>query len=149
MSEPATSPYLRGFHIALEGMKLAFRSPEVGRAYVRVSLVIFSLGLLLAGISILALWSNTEPAADAESWLIALLWAARVVGSLASLVLGPLMAIYIVNIAFPFFNQGVFMAGLRAVDPKRAAGLEDKPGMSLGLAVSLALWRFLKFMFLG
>jgi CysZ protein len=149
MSEPATSPYVRGFRIALEGMKLAFQSPEVGRAYVRVSLVIFSLGLLLAGIGILALWTNTEPAPDAEAWLVAVLWIARVVGSMAALVLGPLMAIYVVNIGFPFFNQGVFMAGMRAIDPKRAAGLEDKPGMSVGRAIGLALWRFLKFVGLG
>jgi CysZ protein len=111
--------------------------------------VIFALGLLLASISILALWTNTEPTPDTEAWLVAVLWLARVVGSLAALVLGPLLAIYVVNIGFPFFNQGVFMAGLRAVDPKRAAGLEDKPGMALTRAIGLAIWRFLKFVAMG
>lgn len=149
MPESGKSPYVRGFRIALDGMKLAFDSPEVVRAYIRVSLVIFSLGLLLAGISILALWTNTEPAPDADAWLIALLWVARVVGSLAALVVGPLVAIYVVNIGFPFFNHSVFMAGLRAADPKRAAGLEGKPGMPVGRAVGLALWRFVKFVGLG
>lgn len=149
MPESATSPYLRGFHIALEGMKLAFHSPDVGRAYIRVSLVVFSLGLFLASLSILTLWNHTVPASDAEAWLVAVLWLTRVVGSLVSLVLGPLLAIYVVNIGFPFFNQGVFMAGMRAIDPKRAAGLEGKPGMSLGRAIGLALWRFIKFVGMG
>lgn len=149
MPEPATSPYIRGFRIALEGMKLAFHSPEVGRAYIRVSLVIFSLGLFLAGLSILTLWNHTVPAPDAEEWLVAVLWLARIIGSLAALVLGPLLAIYVVNIGFPFFNQGVFMTGLRAIDPKRAAGLEGKQGMSLTRAIGLAIWRLIKFVGLG
>jgi CysZ protein len=145
MPESVTSPYLRGFRIALDGMKLAFRSPEVGRAYLRVSLVIFSLGLLLASGSIWALWANTTPAPDAATWLVVVLWVARVIGTLAAFVLGPLLAIFIVNIGFPFFNQGVFMAGMRAVDPERAALLEGKPGMSLPRAIGLASWRFVKF----
>jgi CysZ protein len=146
---PEPSPYLRGVRIALDGMKLAFRSPEVGRAYLRVSLVIFALALLLASSSIWALWSTTTPAADAQMWLVVALWAARVIGTVAALVLGPMLAIFIVNIGFPFFNQSVFMAGMRAVDPERAARLEGRPGMSLPRAVGLASFRFLKFLGLG
>jgi hypothetical protein len=146
MIEPAKSPYVRGFRLAVDGMKLAFRSPEVGRAYLRASLVIFALGLLLASGSIWALWANTVAASDAETWLRLVLWAARVIGTLAALVLGPLLAIFMVNIGFPFFNQEVFMAGMRVADPERAARLEGKRGMSLPRAVGLALWRFVKFL---
>lgn len=148
MPEP-DSPYVRGLRIAVDGMKLAFRSPEVGRAYIRVSLVIFLLGVLLAGTSIWLLWANTEPAPDAEAWLSALLWVVRIVGTLAAFVLGPLLAIFVVQIGFPFFNQGVFMAGMRAIDPERAARLAALPGMSLPRAIGLATWRFLKFLGLG
>jgi CysZ protein len=146
MPEPAKSPYVRGFNLAVEGMKLAFRSPEVGRAYLRASLLIFALGLLLASGSIWALWTYTVPAPDAETWLRLVLWAARVIGTLAGFVLGPLLAIFIVNIGFPFFNQGVFMAGMRVADPERARALEGKDGMSLSRAIGLAIFRFLKFL---
>jgi CysZ protein len=146
MPEPVKSPYVRGFRVAVDGMRLAFRSREVGRAYVRASLMIFALGLLLASGSIWALWANTVPATDAEAWLRLVLWAARVMGTLAAFVLGPLLAIFIVNIAFPFFNQQVFLAGMRVADPERAALLEGKAGMSLPRAIGLALWRFVKFL---
>jgi CysZ protein len=127
-------------------MRLAFRSREVGRAYVRASLMIFALGLLLASGAIWALWANTVPGPDAETWLLVVLWAARVIGTLASFVLGPLLAIFIVNIGFPFFNQSVFMAGMRAADPERARLLEGKAGMSLSRAIGLAIVRFVKFL---
>jgi CysZ protein len=146
MPEPVKSPFVRGFHLAVDGMKLASRSPEVGRAYLRASLLIFALGLLLASGSIWALWANTVPAADAGTWMVVLMWTARVVGSLAAFVLGPLLAVFIVNIGFPFFNQQVFMAGMRVADPERAALLEGKQGMSLPRAIGLALWRFVKFL---
>jgi CysZ protein len=146
MPEPVKSPYVRGFRIAVDGMKLAFRSPEVGRAYLRASLVIFALGLLLASGSIWALWANTVPTPDAETWLRVILWAARVIGTLAAFVLGPLLAIFVVNIGFPFFNQEVFMAGMRVADPERARLLEGKQGMSMSRAIGLALFRFVKFL---
>lgn len=146
MPEPVKSPYVRGFRIAVDGMQLAFRSREVGRAYIRASLVIFALGLLLASGSIWALWANTVPAADAETWLRLVLMAARVIGTLAAFVLGPLLAIFIVNIGFPFFNQEVFLAGMRVADPERARALESKAGMSLPRAIGLATWRFVKFL---
>ena len=143
------SPYVRGFRIAAEGMKTAFRSPEVGKAYIKVAAAVFLLSLVISGGSIWALWANTAASADAAMWLVVSMWALRIVGSLGALLIGPLLAIFTINIAFPMFNQGVFMAGLRAVDPKRAAALEAKPGMPLGPSVGIAIWRLIKFVLLS
>jgi uncharacterized protein involved in cysteine biosynthesis len=139
------TPYARGFHAAVEGMKIAFRSPEVGKAYLKVAAVVFVLSVVISAASIWALWANMDPSPDQAMWLIVGIWALRIIGSLIALLIGPILAIFTVNIAFPMFNQGVFIAGLRAVDPDRAAALEAKPGMPLGPAIGIATWRLVKF----
>ena len=147
---PEASPYTRGFRAAVDGMKLAFRNKEVGRAYLKISALIFVLAIALTSGSMWALWANTSPEAyaDAASWVTVALWAARVVGSLLSLILGPLMAIFIANIAFPLLNVGVFLAGLRAVDPERAEALAAKEGMSVARSIAIPTWRLIKFLLL-
>ncbi|PRP90123.1 Etoposide-induced protein [Enhygromyxa salina] len=147
MSEQtSTSPYVRGFRIAADGMKVAVGSADVRRAYLKVVAVIFVLSLAISSGSIWALWANTAPAVDAALWLVVTMWVVRVVGVVVALLIGPLLAIFTVNIAFPFFNEGVFMAGLRVLDPDRAAALAAKQGMPLGPAMGIATWRLIKFL---
>ena len=129
----AGSPYLRGFRAALEGMKTALRSEEVGHAYLKLAAAIFGLSLAI----------------DAGALMVIVLWVARVVGILVSVIVGPLLAVFIVNIAFPFFNQGVFLAGVRAVDPERAVILESKRGLSLPRGAGIATLRLLGFLALS
>ena len=145
----ALSPYKRGFRAAVDGMKLALRSKDVGRAYLRIAAVIFMMTLAVDTAAIWTLFHFTVAAADAPLWLIVLLWAARVIGSVGALLIGPLVAIFLVNIAFPMFNKGVFLAGLRLVDPERADALEAKPGMPLGASIAIPLWRLVKFVLLS
>ena len=144
------SPYTRGFRAAVDGMKLAFRNEEVGRAYLKISALIFALSVVLTSGTLWALWANTSAEAheDPATWLVVGLWAARVIGSLLSLVIGPLLAIFIANIAFPLLNVGVFLAGLRAVDPARADALAAKEGMSLARSIAIPTWRMIKFLLL-
>ncbi|KIG13510.1 hypothetical protein DB30_08022 [Enhygromyxa salina] len=143
------SPYVRGFRLALEGMKLALRSPDVGSAYLKLAGAVFVLTLVISSGSIWGLWASTAPAADASTWMLIGLWALRIVGSLLALMVGPLLAIFTVNIVFPMFNKGVFLAGLRAIDPDRAAALGAKPGMPFWPSVGIALWRLAKFLVLS
>jgi CysZ protein len=145
MSQQPPSPYVRGFRTALEGMKMALRSKEVGRAYLRVAAVIFGLTVVIDIGAIWTLLHFTTPAADAATWMIVALWVARVIGTLAALLVGPLLAIFVVNIAFPVFNKGVFLAGMQLVDPERAAALEAKPGMPLAPTIGIPIWRLIKF----
>lgn len=143
------SPYVRGFRTALDGMKLALRSKEVGHAYLRAAAVIFGLTVVIDVGAIWTLFHFTTPADDAAMWLVVVLWIARVIGTLAALLIGPLLAIFTVNIAFPFFNKGVFLAGMQLVDPERAAALDAKPGMPLAPAAGIATWRLIKFVVLS
>lgn len=142
----ASSPYKRGFRAAVDGMKLALRSKDLGRAYLRVAAVVFVLTILIDSAAIWTLFHFTAVPGDAAWWLIALLWAARVIGTIGSLLIGPLLAIFTINIAFPVFNKEIFLAGLRIVDPARAEALAAKPGMPLGVAVGIPLWRLFKFL---
>ncbi len=148
-SQPDPSPYKRGFRAAVDGMKLALRNEDVGRAYLWVAAVIFAATVAIDGAAIWGLFHFTAPADDAALWLVVVLWAARVIGTVATLLIGPLLAIFIVNIAFPMFNKGVFLAGLRVIDPARAAALEAKPGMPLGVSIAIPLWRLVKFVVLS
>lgn len=152
MPEPQhsqSSPYLRGFHAAREGMKTAFRSAELGKAYLRLAGMVFALTLVISGGSIWGLWASTDPSPDAATWMVVGMWVLRVIGSLVALLIGPLLAIFTVNIAFPMFNKAVFLAGLRVIDPERAAALEAKPGMPLGPSIGIAVWRLTKFLALS
>lgn len=59
------SPYSRGFGAAIDGMKLALRSEDVGRAYLRVATVIFLLTIAIDGAAIWMLFHFTVPPGDA------------------------------------------------------------------------------------
>lgn len=142
---PTQNPYARGFRAAIDGIKIALADDDVGRAYLKAAAVIFTLTLAIDIGAIWGLFTITAPPEDAAIWLLVVLWAGRILGSIAALLIGPILAIFTVNIAFPFFNEGVFLAGLRTIDPERAAALEAKPGMPLAPAAGIATWRLVKF----
>jgi CysZ protein len=147
MSQPLNqSPYTRGARAAVEGMKLALRNKDIGSAYLRAAAVLFALTVLLDIGTIWTLFHFTTAASDAQTWLVVVFWLARVIGTIALLLVGPLLAIFIINIALPIFNKELFLAGLRAIDPARAAALEAKPGMPLSRAITIPLWRMCKFL---
>lgn len=150
MSTPLhQSPYSRGARAAVDGIKLALRSEQVGKAYLRAAAVIFALTIVIDVGTIWVLWHFTNPADDAALWLVIVLWLGRVVGTLGLLLIGPLLAIFTVNTAFPVFNKELFLTGLEAVDPARAAALAAKPGMPLAAAMGIALRRMIKFLLLS
>jgi CysZ protein len=150
MSKPQSpSPYTRGFRAAVDGMRLALRNEEVGKAYLRVAALIFVLTLVIDTAAIWALFHYTAPAPGAELWMLVLLWTARVIGTVAGLLIGPILAIFSVNILFPVFNVEVFLAGMKVVDPERAERLAAKPGMPLRVSVAISAWRLVKFILLS
>lgn len=150
MSTPLNlSPYTRGARAAGDGLKIALRSKEIGKAYLRAALVIFALTVVIDIGTIWGLWHFTMPADDAQLWLVVALWLARALGTLALLLVGPLLAIFTVNTAFPVFNKELFLAGLREVDPDRAATLGAKPGMAIPTAIAISMRRLLKFLLLS
>lgn len=141
-----TRPFVRGMRAAVDGMKLAFRNKEVRRAYFKVALGLFALTVVIEGGAMWALWANTVPAADVSTLVLVALWAARILGSIVVLLAGPLIAVLIVNVVFPFFNEGLFMAALRAVDGERAEIVAAGPGMPALSSAGGAAWRLAKFL---
>ncbi|NVB42709.1 EI24 domain-containing protein [Pseudenhygromyxa sp. WMMC2535] len=142
-------PFVRGLHAARDGLELAFSRAEVRKAYFRVALGLFALTLVLDGGALWALFHFTVPDVDAGKLLVIGLWTLRVVGTLLVLLLGPLVAILVVNIVFPLFNQDVFMAGLRVADSERAALVEAGPGMPTAASVGGAALRLLTFLLMS
>ena len=112
MSNPLQqSPYSRGARAALDGIKIALRSNEVGKAYLRAAAVIFALTVVIDIGTIWGLWHFTTPATNAELWLVVVLWIARVIGTLGFLLIGPLLAIFTVNTAFPVLTRSCSWPG--------------------------------------
>jgi CysZ protein len=138
-------PMTRGFHAAIQGMKAALGDREVGRAYLRVAAAIFALSVVLDAAAIWAVLEYVVPDPDAGRWMVLLMQIARILAIVVAILIGPLLAVFVVNIAFPMFNQGVFLAGMKAFDPERAAILGARPGMAIPRAAGIATVRLLVF----
>ncbi|GEM_PF-956089 len=137
--------FSRGFRAAIDGLKTAFSNAEARAAYLRATAGLFVLAVVFTGAGIGALFTTTVPGSDAAVWVVIVLWIARVSGTLLALVIGPLVALFAVNIVFPSLNQDLFMAGLRAVDPGRAERITQGPGMSARASAWGATRRLFRF----
>lgn len=138
--------FFRGARAAFDGIQLAFGDPGVRKAYLRVVMGMAALTLV---IDVLALWwlfSWVDPSVAEEAWMGFVYWLVRILLTLLILLVAPLMAILIANIAFPFFNEPVFMAGLRAVDPQRADRVAAGPGMPISASAGIAAIRLARFL---
>lgn len=151
MPEPSRSavPFARGARAALDGLKTAFSDKGVQKAYFRVALGLFALTLVIDVGALWTLFAFTPVAEVSSTVMLALYWAARILGSLAILLVGPMIAMFVINIVFPFFNQEVFLAGMRAVDPERADRLAALEGMPMRASAWGATRRFFKYLALS
>jgi CysZ protein len=140
---------MAGFSAALGGLRLSSRSAELRRTYVQLVLA------LLVGATVLdvaGLWAVLHflPIGDeARWWMVALLWAARVIGMVVVLLAAPLVGLALVNLLFPFLGERVFLAAMRVVSPARAEQLAAQPGLPLSTALGVAALRLLMFVGLG
>lgn len=136
-----------GVRLALGGLGLALGSGEIRRTYLKlaVALVLTSVALMV-GLVYGFLWllgMLVDP-----SWLVGWTgWLAWVLAVVLSAVVAPLLALFVVNIVFPFLAEGVFFAGLRAVDPARAEALEKATGMGFTTSTAGSVRRL--FYFIG
>lgn len=130
-----SSSVARGLQLAGRGLKLALSSPEVRKTYLRLALVLMLLALALSlGLGALVWW--LVPVATDMSWMTWLgSWLLRLGGTALALIAAPMLALFVVNVVFPFLADAVFMAGVRVADPKLADRLE-KPA-ELGLVTSV------------
>lgn len=138
---PARPPFRRGFSLALKGFDLAIHDREIKRTYRRLFLWLSLVVLALDAAGIYGLWHVTQMPADATGWMVAAIWTGRVVGLLAVLLIAPMLSIFVSNIVMPMFNEKPFFAGLRALNPERAAALESQEGTSFGTQVWISVVR--------
>jgi CysZ protein len=146
MTPIQTKTFYRGVQAAFEGIKVAFRDPGVRKAYLRVMLGMLALTLVIDALGLWWLFTWVDPSAAEEAWMGLIHWLLRILGSAVILLVAPLIAILIMNIAFPFFNEPVFMAGLRAQDPERADRVAAGPGMPLRASALIAAFRLVRFL---
>lgn len=141
--------FKRGFSAALRGLRLAFGTPDVRRSYFKIVFALLVITLSIDGGGIWALWSVTGWDDATSGWLVAAFVVARVIGIVGILVVAPLLAIFTMNIVMPLFNEGPFLAGIRAIDPPRAQQLVEGPNLSIPHQIKISLIRLGLFVFLG
>lgn len=146
MNLPAQRPassVVSGVSLALRGLRLALASSAVRRLYLRLALALtVTAALLVAGLGYV-IWAVIP--APTSAWLAVLAWSLRVVATAVTLLVAPLLALFLVNIVLPFLGEDVFLAGLRAVDPARADELAAARGTALATAVGSSVRRLLYF----
>lgn len=146
MAPPPPAPSLtRGVSLALRGLRLALGSAEVRRTYLRLALALVLTALVLSAALVGLAWWLIPVSPDMAwmAWLrnAALLLAATVVALIAA----PMLALFVVNVAFPFLADAVFMAGARAADPALAARLEKPADVGLMASISGSVRRLFAF----
>jgi len=135
-----------GASAAFAGLKHALSDKGVRDAYVKLvaALMVMSSWLVVAGVwSVFAL-IPIDP--QASWWLVVLYWAIRVAGILAVLFVTPLVALTIVNLAFPLLAERLFYSALAVIHPARAAELMAQPGIPTAKALVDALARMALFL---
>jgi uncharacterized protein involved in cysteine biosynthesis len=146
--QPATIPSSvpRGLQLAGRGLRLALASAEVRRAYLRLALALVVLAVILTVALGGLLWWLVPVDGDMSWWTWLARWALRLGGGLVALVAAPMLSFFAVSIGFPFLADGVFMAGLRAADPARAAALERGEGLGFVASTVGSVRRALAFL---
>jgi uncharacterized protein involved in cysteine biosynthesis len=137
--------FVAGASAALRGFRLATTHAEVRRTYATLALVLLVLATALDVLGVWAIWELTRPDADPSWWGTILRLLLRLGGIALVLIAAPIIALWVVNGVLPFLGQKVFLAGLRAVAPARAAELAERPGQSLGRSLADATMRMLFF----
>ncbi|MEZ4427349.1 MAG: EI24 domain-containing protein [Nannocystaceae bacterium] len=135
-----------GGSAAVRGLRRALASEGVRRTYVQLLLALWVLSLVLVAGLVTVLWLLTPIAPDASLWATIGLWATRIAGALMLALVGPVLALFAVNIIFPMLSERVFFAGMRELDPERAAALEEAEGMSVTRSIKMSVARMLYFL---
>lgn len=134
---------MSGVTLALRGLRLALHTPAVRRIYLRLALAIAATAaVLVVGLNFV-IW-GLIPVPE-STWLYLLVWTLRVAGTALVLIAAPVMALFVVNIVFPFLGESVFLAGLRAVDPARADELAAAGGTGFRSSTVSSIRRLLYF----
>ncbi len=146
MSSPATrSRFTAGLSAAWSGLRLSSGSSELRRTYVQLVAALFLVAGLLDAAGIWAVLHYTPIDGDTSWWATIALWIARIAGIVLVLLIAPLLSLTAVNLVFPMLGERVFIAGMRVINPARAAQLEAMPGTPMVPALVVAIARLMLF----
>ncbi len=135
----------RGLGAALRGLSSTMSNPEVWSAYARLVAALLVTTVVLGGAMTYGWWKVTGMLPD-DSWLSSLGIVLFVVGAIIVALAAPLLALMVVNEAFPFFAEAVFFAGMRHIAPDRARALEAMSGLSMAASIKVAIAVLVKFL---
>lgn len=143
---PVAGGLMAGLSLARRGVSIAWASPEVRRTYLQLVLVLVAVATLLDAAGAWAVVSLTRTDDGASWWQIVSMVLLRIAGIGIVLLVAPIVAMFVINIAFPFLGDRVFLAGMRQVAPARADALAAMPGQPLARTLVNATLRLLAFL---
>ncbi|MBC8069312.1 MAG: EI24 domain-containing protein [Deltaproteobacteria bacterium] len=149
MSSPVTttgSGLLAGLSCARRGIATAWASPRVRTTYLQLVAVLFAIATALDVLGIWTVVAWTRPDPDAAVWMTIALVLLRIAGIAMVLLVAPVLAMFVVNLLFPFLGERVFLAGLRQLAPARADHLAAQPGLPVMRSLIDALLRMALFL---
>ena len=134
-----------GVTSAFRGLKIALSTPDVGKTYLQLAAVMFVLVLALDVAGVWTILHFTGMTPDQAWYATVGLWLLRIAGIAIVLLAAPAIAMFITTAVFPVLGERVFLAGMGAVDPERAAQLAAMEGLPLRTAIFQNLLRMLMF----
>lgn len=136
--------FVSGASAAFRGLQVATRTPQVRRTYIQLALALLGVSVVL---DILGIWAIVRwTGGGGDTWWAALaLILLRIAGIAIVLLAAPVIALFVINIAFPFLSERVFLAGLRTAAPARADELSRSDGLPLTTGMLDNLLRMLLF----
>ncbi|MCA9716577.1 MAG: EI24 domain-containing protein [Myxococcales bacterium] len=135
-----------GASAAMRGLRTALANREVRQTYLQLLVALYITTVVLAGVLVTTLWVLT-PIAPELTWAWTVFyWVLRIAGSLILAFASPLLALFTVNLVFPLLGERVFFAGMRVLDPARAAALEQREGMPLVRSLWMTVARMILFL---
>ncbi len=138
--------FISGLGSFLGGIRSTITNREVRAAYFWIALAL-TLGTLLLQCAGLALTLHFIPLAEDAHLSVSIgVWLLRSVALIVVLLLAPIVAITLCNVAAPIFSEIPFLAGMRAIAPQLAEELQSQAGLPLASAIWLSLRRMLLFL---
>lgn len=138
--------FLQGVTAALQGLRVVWRTPEVRRAYWFVALGMLTVSLLLNGAGFWSVFHFIPLDPAWNTWQLIGAWLLRVLGIVLTLLVTPLLTLFLCNLIFPLFAEIPFLAGLRVFHPARARELERIQGLPFLVGLGIGLRRFATFL---
>jgi len=135
---------LGGIRAALRGATLALTTPDVRAAYRRLALAVLLVSLGLQAAGLWGVFSLLDFGSD--GWAEVGSWVARIVASIVVLLVSPVVALVLTNMAFPVLGERLFFVALARRSPAVSTRLAPHPDASAWESLTSGLLRMRGFL---